>query len=135
LKIISKQDEVSTKRFGFLASLIPAYQRYLGFEAEKKKKLETQKESNFVGKEKQRMVFENVECIFVKLLETYYGTSTMIKFIDDDGNNLVWFGSGCIEEYESGQKYTIKATIKKHDTYNGVKQTIINRVKLENVLV
>jgi hypothetical protein len=135
LKVISAQEEVSSKRFGFLASLIPAYQRHLGFEAEKKRKLESQKDSEFVGEEKKRMIFEDLEVVFIKLIDTAYGTSTMIKFIDPDGNNLVWFGSGSITEYNVGEKYTVKATVKKHDTYNGINQTVINRVKLETVKV
>lgn len=135
LKVISGQEEVSSKRFGFLASLIPAYQRHLGFEAEKKRKLESQKDSEFVGEEKKRMVFEDLEVVFIRLIDTAYGTSTMIKFIDPNGNNLVWFGSGNITEYNVGEKYTVKATVKKHDTYNGISQTVINRVKLETVKV
>lgn len=132
LKMISRQDEVMSKHFGFLASLIPAYQRYLSSEAEKKVRAENQKDSEYVGEVKKRMSFD-VKCVFIKLVDTMYGTSTVLKFIDKDGNNLVWFGSGAITDYDLNEEYTIKGTVKKHETYNGIKQTQINRVKNESL--
>ena len=78
-------------------------------------------------------------------------------FKTDDGNTLVWKTSGnglerenievpwdspeaCWKDYENhkaytyerfeeGQRMTIKCTIKAHDEYNNVNQTILNRVK------
>ena len=75
----------------------------------------------------------DVKCVFIKLVDTMYGTSTVLKFIDKDGNNLVWFGSGAITDYDLNEEYTIKGTVKKHETYNGIKQTQINRVKNESL--
>lgn len=126
LKAILSSDEISEKHFGFVASLIPAYNKAMEKELVRKEV----KESNYVGEVKKRMTFENVKCVFVKFIDSYYGTSTMIKFVDGDGNNIVWFGSGSIETYTQGETYNIVGTVKKHEEYNGVKQTMINRVKL-----
>ena len=47
---------------------------------------------------------------------------------DDDGNAVVYKGSSDLKFY--ADKVTVKATIKAHDTRDGVKQTIISRPKI-----
>lgn len=85
--------------------------------------------------------------------KTEYVTGYVFK--TDDGNTLVWKTTGSLgveievpweaEEYfrrdsdkmkkwdwvspEEGDRVTIKATIKAHEEYNNVNQTILNRVK------
>ena len=76
-------------------------------------------------------------------------------FKTDDGNTLVWKTTGCLHrkvykdgghfrdnekdgwyDYESpedGDRVTIKGTIKAHEEYNNVNQTILNRVKWVDV--
>ena len=69
-------------------------------------------------------------------------------FKTDDGNTLVWKTTGCLcrKEYtedghlvdnkgrydpvtpDDGERLTIKGTIKDHEEYNNVNQTILNRV-------
>lgn len=127
LKAILKADRINEKYFGFVASLIPAYNRTMEYEAEKNKKSNIV--SEYVGEVKKRMTFEDVECVFTRVIDTAYGTSTLIKF-SYNGNTLTWFASGLIETYNKGDKYTIIGTVKKHEEYEGRKQTLINRVKL-----
>ena len=60
----------------------------------------------------------------------YYGTKTLTKGHDDDGNLLLWWASGSTE-LEQGHSYELTATIKAHDTdsYQGdAKVTVITRV-------
>jgi len=49
------------------------------------------------------------------------------KFLQDGSNVLVWFGSKELD-VALGETVTIKATVKRHDEFNFVKQTIVNRV-------
>lgn len=60
---------------------------------------------------------------------TDFGVSFILKFIDEAGNNLVWFSS---KEYEIGE-YTMVGTIKRHGEYKGIKETAVNRCKLVEV--
>jgi hypothetical protein len=46
--------------------------------------------------------------------------------VDEAGHSFTWFCSG--KPLEEGKVYEVKATVKKHDEYKGVKQTIVNRV-------
>lgn len=58
-------------------------------------------------------------------LETRYGRSTMHIFEDADGNVYVW--NTASKSWSEGTVKTIKGSIKDHQTYKGVKQTILTR--------
>ena len=78
--------------------------------------------------------------------ETLYGYQYIILFHDDENHVFKWssangnykvvydktadFGGVEYCEYEVGHKYLIKGTIKAHDEYKGVKQTVITRCKV-----
>ena len=63
---------------------------------------------------------------------------TYIHLFHDDKNHVFKWSSACGNlgknfdwaEYEVGQKYLMKGTIKAHDEYKGVKQTVITRCKV-----
>ena len=57
-----------------------------------------------------------------------WGTTFINLCRDDDGNAVVYKGSNDLKFY--ADKVTVKATIKAHDTRDGVKQTIISRPKI-----
>ena len=78
--------------------------------------------------------------------ETQYGYQYIILFHDDENHVFKWssangnykvvydktadFGGVEYCEYEVGHKYLIKGTIKAHDEYKSVKQTVITRCKV-----
>lgn len=80
-------------------------------------------------------VGEKIKDIKVQLTHKFsyngnYGVSNCYHFQTEEGNVLVWFSS-TFQEVEQGEWLKIKyATIKKHDTYKDVKQTILTRCKL-----
>lgn len=84
--------------------------------------------SKWVGEVKERLEFD---CKVVKVGEFNgrYGSGLRYEFLDGDGNLFVWFTS-CRLEVEEGQELRIRATIKKHSEYDGVKQNIVNRVNV-----
>lgn len=61
--------------------------------------------------------------------DTRFGTTWIHIFEDESGNILVWKTSSGTD-LECGAKVRIKGTIKDHDEYNGVKQTILTRCKI-----
>ncbi len=83
--------------------------------------------SEFVGEVKQRIEFE-AEVIGVYGTEGFYGHTDIVKFRDMDGNLFTWFASG-YQDLEHGDRMSIKGTIKGHDTYRDVKQTVLTRCK------
>ncbi len=87
--------------------------------------------STHVGEIKERIEFEaTVE--FTKEFEGFYGSTTIIKLRDLEGNVFTWFASGPIYDHDvkRGDRVSIKGTVKKHDDYQGTKQTILTRCKI-----
>ena len=74
-----------------------------------------------------RVEFE-AEVIGVYGTEGTYGHTDIVKFRDLKGNLFTWFASG-YTDLERGDRISIKGTVKNHDTYRGVKQTILTRCK------
>jgi hypothetical protein len=65
--------------------------------------------------------------------ESSFGTRTMCKYLDEQGNVVVWWASGSVD-MSVGTKIKVKATTKKHEEYNGVKQTTVRRLAVTDVL-
>lgn len=138
LRVVSSQEAVTARELGLLASLLPTYQRELSRDVERKAKANIANNagasSNFFGTDGKREVF-NLTLIDVMELNrekhSYYdsGVSYLHKFLDDDGNVAVWYGSSKLgEKSDYGKKFTVKATVKGHEEYKGVKQTRLERV-------
>ena len=64
----------------------------------------------------------------VKVLHTDYGTTLLIKLVGSEGHRFTSFYSGNKFNPAAGEKFTVKATIKDHDDYDGINQTLLNRI-------
>lgn len=60
---------------------------------------------------------------------TQYGTSTIYRFKDKEGNVLIWKTGSYIEDFDGFK--TMTATIKEHSEYNGENQTGVIRPKFK----
>lgn len=122
LVTIADADGVPARLFGYWCSAIASYLRDKARIEE-----ETVKVCNeYVGEIKKRLEFR-VKVTGIKWIETFYGGSCIHNFIDEDGHKLTWFATNG-SDMETGLKYTIKGTVKKHEEYNGIKTTYLNRV-------
>lgn len=62
-------------------------------------------------------------------------SSYLHAFVDADGNRVKWFASskslampdGSFAALVEGQTVTLKATVKKHDEYKGIRETVLTR--------
>lgn len=89
-------------------------------------------QSEHVGTQGKREVF-TVTVQRLVPIESNYGTSMLHMLIDAAGNHLTWRNSGSREsDLQAGNTYTIKATVNRHDEYKGIKQTVLNRVAIED---
>ena len=86
--------------------------------------------SEYIGEEKERLRDLHVTLVGSRTVESYYGTSILYTFKMGD-NVLTWFcsGAGLDEDIENGDTILLTGTVKKHQIYNGVKQTVLNRCK------
>ncbi len=96
---------------------------------------------DYVGQPKKRMDF-TLTLASEHEFDGYYGLTRIYEFADEQGNCIVWFTSntvGCYDEdgiwqyAEVGDKVTMRATVKEHKEYNGIKQTVINRPAIKSI--
>lgn len=81
--------------------------------------------SQYIGSVGEKIAID-VTAKLLSVFDNVYGGNTFLyNFLDDAGNVFVWFGSKNLEQ----EKGTIKATIKAHQDYKGVKQTVVTRAK------
>jgi len=83
--------------------------------------------SVYVGDKKDRIEFD-AHVVGVYGSEGFYGHTDIVKFRDLAGNMFTWFASG-YTGLEREDRISIKGTVKQHDEYRGVKQTVLTRCK------
>lgn len=120
-------------------------------EAERKlKEIGKFEHSEWVGEEKQRMELELTlirDYSYERPAYTYgWETAHIYTLADSDGNCFIWKTSkplmvehededGFIDATyaEPGDKVALKATVKEHGEYKGVKQTVVTRPKVKAI--
>lgn len=143
LRTIAQKEMLTYKEMGLACYIVPAYLRAMESEADRiareaAKNSASRPASAWVGTPKQRMTGE-LKVTNSKVIEGIY-TSTLISFEDAQGNRLKWFASGCLlgtvnnedgsysDVWEVGKTYNVKFTVKAHNEWKGVKETLILRV-------
>lgn len=131
LKAVVLADNVSARNLGLAVSAVGAYRRAMDAERDH----EAAKTSQWVGQVKQRDTY-TLTVIGIKTREReayhYYdhGLSWLVTLADEQGNRFKWFASS-EPAFEEGDTVTGKATVKKHDTYRGIKETVFTRCRFE----
>jgi hypothetical protein len=120
-------DLIERKHLGIVCSAVAAYQRAMNQKIEYAKRKEAVKDSQHVGEIGKRFRDLPVRIEFVKSMQSDFGASTLVKFVDDAGNLLTWFASGDRDNVV-GARATITGTVKKHGEYQGIKETQLSRV-------
>jgi len=121
---------VPSRGLGILAYAPVAHSRFLEREVEMAERRKG--EADLAGSEHQGQPKDRLE-LTLKVLSIYeteghYGTTFITKMRDDAGNVYKWFGSYSLE---IGETYEGKWTVKKHDEYKGVKETVVTRPALK----
>lgn len=86
--------------------------------------------SDYVGVEKERREFTVRVERLIPVSGYMAGSTTMIHILsDENGNQLKWANNGgASSDLVAGHAYVVKATVKKHEAYNNVRQTHLTRV-------
>ena len=133
LKALASREYWKFEHIGLATSAVAAYMRR---EAEKAE--QAARPSNWVGEVKQRLTFHLTYKRLAFASDSRCGVTFGHVFEDAQGNIFFWTTSnngffdadGGWVEFEPGMQLTMKATIKAHETYRDVKQTIITRCKV-----
>lgn len=57
------------------------------------------------------------------------GVTNVHRMLDNEGNLYVWFAT--TQALEAGEDYVIAGTVRAHKEFQGIKETILTRVKVE----
>ena len=128
LKVIVANEYIPLNKLGLLVSIPKAIDRY---KEEKKRQEEKERlatESNYIGSVGDKIEVDFVSGREAACCETQFGLLHIYEFKDASGNVIVWKSSSGKEIPESGK---ISGTVKTHEEYNGVKQTVILRAKIK----
>lgn len=111
--------------YGLICSFVAAYYREAA-KIELQKAKVASKSNEHIGKIGERITIcvKSARVLFTKYSD--YGDSYFIEIIDENGHTIVW--STCNNEIEAGDKIT--ATVKDHQEFRGVKQTVITRGRI-----
>ena len=137
LKISTAENYFHEKASGVVASLIAFQDRDKEWERQQlvrkeeaaKRKAEYTK-SEFVGEVGERITVR-IHVGFHKEIGGQFGITHLYKMRDIDGNAFTWFSSNDV--LDEGKWYNITGTVKKHETYDDIKQTVLTRCKAEEV--
>ena len=129
LVAMASGDYVPERGEGILAYLPVAYakaqEREIALARQKKQNAASEHVGEVGGKRLSLKL--TVERVIPK--DGQYGMTFITKLADEDGNLFTWFGS---YELEQGATYEGMWGVKKHDEYQGTKQTVLTRpTKLE----
>lgn len=137
LKISMAKDMFHRKASAVVASIVNFHDRDKEWERmqqtrreEREKELAEQKKSEYVGSVGERITVA-VDVVRRIPVEGDYGISYLFRMIDPSGDVLVWFASNDV--LEEGKRYNITGRVKKHQVYEGIKQTYLTRCKAEEI--
>ncbi len=123
--LVSRVGFATYKTIGIACSILVAYDKAMGRIREHEKA----KNSEWQGEIGKRREF-TLTCLNIFNSEGSYGTTGIHKLTDENGNQFTWFASESAKWFEVGQTATVKATVKDHGEYRGIKQTVLSRVKV-----
>lgn len=132
IKAVASNKLVTYKNSGLMASIVQAYNRFIGEETNRKTKNII---NEWLGQVGERIT-TTVKVEMLKNLDTDEFPRTLVKLLSMEGHRITWFASSgeALDEfrriYGEDTVTSVKLTVKKHDLFQGQKQTLVNRVVL-----
>ena len=127
LKTVLANEYVPLDKLGLLVSAPKAISRYYELKKMQEEKEKLAAESNYLGSVGEKISVNFVSGREVACCETQFGLLHIYEFKDANGNTVVWKTSSGKDIPESG---VITGTVKAHEEYDGIKQTVILRAKI-----
>ena len=106
--------------------------------AEPKKENEVQNTSALVGKEIKpsewqgqvgNMFSLTADVKSMEVIHNQYGETYLYIMTDEQGNIFKWYATQ--QKLEPGRRYNLRGKVKGHETYEGIKETLITRVRVK----
>lgn len=122
IQTVARIGYVRNAHLGIACSILPAYRRHIANSS-------PTTPGAYVGRigERLKKITATLDAVYV--FESYYGTKAVVKLRDAAGNTLVSFTSPITDA--PGTKFQLSGTVKKHEDYRGVRQTVLSRMTLQ----
>lgn len=131
LRVMAEANAVSLRNIGMFASAVAAYDRA----RDHRQAQDAAATSRHVGTEGEKLDLK-VTLLGTRVIPgSRFGDTVLHRFLDDDGNLLVWFCSGFGAPFVDRESYHIRGTVKQHGEYGGAKQTTLERVSCSDFKV
>ena len=125
LRAIVGADYVTANNIGILASAPQAWAK-----AQQRTLIEESRGvSNWLGEEGKKITF-TATINGISYVSTAYGSSTLYTLRTKDGDVVKWFSTAGALGDITGKDVTLTATVKKHETFRDIKQTLVTRAKV-----
>lgn len=131
LKVLCAGDMVSRGNMNLLCSAIVCWDKELERRERKAKRdaeNATLMQSEYLGNVGDRMTFEIEEWKALTSWETQWGITVLYRFIDVNGNVIIWKSSKHLDDEKEIAK--LIGTVKEHKDFDGIKQTVVTRCKV-----
>lgn len=132
LKVIASEGCTSGRNIGYAVSMVPTYRREvekIEAAANRAKAHDAEKAaSQFVGNVGDKLIISVASATCVYSSESIYGMQYLYKFVGTDNNVYMWSTSNWIEDTD--RVASVKGSVKNHEEFRGVKQTILTRCKV-----
>jgi hypothetical protein len=127
LKVACSLQYQEYKNLGYICALVPAYQKALNIQKEHDvfSKLPTLDE--YLGKVGERLRSLSLTVIRVIPMEGYWSETSYLHICKDSEGRMIKFS----HKEKHNQEIVVDGTVKDHSTYKEVKQTSLNRVKIQ----
>ncbi len=152
LRTLCKLDDVEPRRAGLVCSLIARWRKAVERDRERKAEAENSP-STHQGEVGKRDTW-HLELLGINSIESGWGATHIHRMRDEQGNIFVWFASRrplldrtyhqkladgskvpstFVVVAEAGEWYQVTGTVKKHDTFKDIAQTVLTRCKFTEV--
>ena len=128
IRTVAQHDWIDIRTLGVGCSIVSAYLRVKAQDIKRREKSLAVKDSGYIGEIKERLEI-TVKCLVRRSYDSDWGSTLQHQLVTPEGDSVIWWCSGS-NYLDEGSTYRVKATVKKHEEYNGVKQTTLLRVKI-----
>lgn len=125
LNVLAQSEVMPYKGAGIAAAMVYCYKRKVEDEILREKEKSNSKSEHLAKVGDRIDVLLTVLKVFFK--DGDFGTTSIYKMTDETGNMVTWFSS--TGGLEVGETYKVRGTVKAHDEYKGIKQTVLTRCK------
>lgn len=130
MKNLVRPERVSARHIGMLASAPAAWTKAKEAKAEREA-ADALPDSVWFGKEKERLEYTGTVKV-IRYVEGDWSTKTLYAMTDAKGRRAKWWATGSNPlRVTEGDVVTLTGTIKGHEEYRGIKETILTRCKIK----